>query len=62
MNADTLKGNWKIAKGRIKQAYGELSDDDLAKTEGNYDEVIGLIQRKYGESREEAERRLQALD
>lgn len=62
MNADILKGNWKIAQGRIKQAYGELSDDELAKTEGDYDEVAGLMQRKYRETREEAERRIQALD
>ncbi len=62
MNEDTIKGNWKIAKGKLKQAYGELSDDELSKAEGNYEEVVGLIQRKYGETREQAEKRLRDLD
>ncbi|MCU7496298.1 MAG: CsbD family protein [Ignavibacteria bacterium] len=48
-----LKGNWNIIKGRLKQKYGNLTDDDLRYEEGKDDELIGRIQKKTGQSREE---------
>lgn len=48
-----LKGNWNIIKGRLKQKYGDLTDDDLRYEEGKDDELIGRIQKKTGQSREE---------
>ncbi len=50
---DKLKGNWNIIKGELKQKYGQLTDDDLAYTEGQEDELLGRIQKKTGESKEE---------
>ena len=61
MNTDQIQGNWNILKGRIKQAYGQLADDDLTRTEGNLDEIAGLIQRSVGKTREEAKRELEEL-
>lgn len=49
---DKLKGNWNIAKGKIKQEWGDLTDDDLDYQEGKEDELVGRIQKKTGESKE----------
>lgn len=55
MNSDILKGNWKIAKGKIKEAWGDLTDDEITRVEGNYDSLVGTIQKKYGYTREKTE-------
>ena len=49
---DKLRGNWNIAKGKIKQQWGELTDDDLDYQEGREEELVGRIQRKTGERKE----------
>ncbi|MGB6102871.1 MAG: CsbD family protein [Pusillimonas sp.] len=56
MNKDTLEGQWKQLAGKAKVAWGDLTDDDLAKVEGNAERLTGLVQEKYGKTREEAER------
>ncbi len=43
-----FKGNWNVVKGKLKQAYGDLTDDDLTYAEGKEDELVGRIQRKIG--------------
>jgi uncharacterized protein YjbJ (UPF0337 family) len=43
-----VKGNWNVVKGKLKQAYGDLTDDDLAYSEGKDDELVGRIQKKLG--------------
>ena len=43
-----FKGNWNVVKGKLKKAYGDLTDDDLAYTEGQEDELVGRIQRRIG--------------
>ena len=48
-----IKGGWNEMKGKIKQAYGDLTDDDLAYEEGKDDEMLGKIQKKTGKSRDE---------
>ncbi len=48
-----IKGNWNELKGKIKQANGNLTDDDLQYEEGKDDELLGRIQKKLGKSREE---------
>lgn len=51
MNTETklnLKGNWNIIKGKLKQAYGELTDDDLKYVEGQEEELVGRIQKRIG--------------
>ena len=45
-----LKGNWNIVKGKLKQAYGDLTDDDLTYVEGQENELVGRIQKRIGTS------------
>ena len=52
MNATQAKGDWNILKGKLKQKWANLTDDDLMNVEGKTDEVIGRIQKRTGESRE----------
>ncbi|HEX6222359.1 MAG TPA: CsbD family protein [Acidimicrobiia bacterium] len=52
------EGRWDQLKGRVKQTWGDVTDDDLDVAEGNYDELIGRIKEKTGESYEEIEARL----
>lgn len=56
MNWDQIKGKWNQMKGDAKIKWGELTDDDLDKIEGNRDKLVGTIQERYGKSKEEAER------
>lgn len=53
---DELKGRWNEIRGRIKEKWGQLTDDELTQAEGNTDQLIGLIQRKTGEGREQITR------
>ena len=55
MNTDTLKGQWKQLKGRARQQWGRLTDDDIAEINGDREVLLGKIQELYGRSREEAE-------
>jgi uncharacterized protein YjbJ (UPF0337 family) len=52
----SLKGNWNVIKGKLKQAYGELTDDDLKYTEGQEDELVGRIQKRVGATSAEIHR------
>jgi len=58
MNRDVLEGQWKQVKGKVKQQWGRLTDDELDMVNGRYDELAGLIQERYGYSREEADNEL----
>lgn len=51
--SDKIIGNWNQIKGKLKQEYGQLTDDDLAYEEGQEDELIGRLQKKLGKSKEE---------
>ena len=55
MNEDILKGRWKEIKGEVKQTWGKLTDDDLIEVEGKEEQLLGLLQQKYGYAREKAE-------
>ena len=61
MNKLELKGNWNEVKGKLKQKYGQLTDDDLSFAEGKEDELIGRIQKKLGMTKEEIKEELTAL-
>jgi uncharacterized protein YjbJ (UPF0337 family) len=52
MNKLEIKGDWNIAKGKLKQKWGKLTDSDLEYVEGRQDELIGRIQKSTGETRE----------
>ena len=56
MNKTSMKGNWNITKGKLKQKYSQLTDDDLKYVEGKEDELIGRIQKRTGETRENLDR------
>ncbi len=55
MNRDIFEGKWKEMRGQVREWWGELTDDDLDKVGGNADKLIGLLQQKYGYTREQAE-------
>jgi len=59
MNKLQLKGNWNVTKGKLKQKWAKLTDDDLRYVEGMEDELIGRIQKRTGETREAVERALE---
>lgn len=56
MNSLEIKGNWNIAKGKLKQKWAELTDDDLDYVEGKQDELLGRLQKRTGQTREEIEK------
>ncbi|HEY5895653.1 MAG TPA: CsbD family protein [Chthoniobacterales bacterium] len=54
-----IKGNWNEIKGKLKQKYGELTDDDLVFAEGKEDELLGRLQQRLGKSKEELRREIE---
>ncbi len=55
MNKDVFEGKWKQMRGQAKDWWGKLTDDDLERVGGKYDQFVGLLQEKYGYTRERAE-------
>ena len=58
MNTLEMKGNWNVIKGKLKQRWARLTDDDLRYNEGMENELIGRIQKRTGETREAVEKAL----
>jgi len=56
-----FKGNWNEVKGKLKQKYGQLTDDDLTFAEGKDDELLGRLQKKLGKSKEEIRKVIESL-
>jgi uncharacterized protein YjbJ (UPF0337 family) len=61
MNWDRIEGSWKELKGKVKEKWGQLTDDDLEQAAGRRDQLIGTLQRRYGYDRDRAERELDEL-
>lgn len=55
MNKDIFQGKWEETKGKIKQQWGKLTDDDIDQIEGAHQEIFGKLQKHYGYSKDEAE-------
>lgn len=55
MTTDILEGKWKQIKGKVKQQWGKLTDDEIDQIEGKQEELVGLLQERYGYAKEEAE-------
>lgn len=55
MNQDRIEGNWLQFKGKVKEQWGKLTDDDLDVIAGKRDQLLGRIQERHGITREEAE-------
>jgi uncharacterized protein YjbJ (UPF0337 family) len=66
MNSDILQGKWKQVRGKSREWWGKLTDDDLDKINGNRDQLIGKLQERYGYTRErateEVNRRMEEFD
>jgi uncharacterized protein YjbJ (UPF0337 family) len=56
-----LKGDWNQLKGKLKQKYGQLTDDDLRFAEGKEDELLGRLQNRLGKSKEELRKEIESL-
>lgn len=61
LNTDVIQGKWKQIRGKVKQKWGELTDDDLDKVNGRVDQLVGLLQERYGYARDRAEREVDAF-
>jgi uncharacterized protein YjbJ (UPF0337 family) len=60
MNKDRIEGNWLQFKGKVKEQWGKLTDDDLDVIAGKRDQLLGKLQERHGLSKEEAEKQLAA--
>ncbi len=56
MNADVLQGKWKELKGELKVKWGKLTDDDITHIEGHEEKLLGILQKRYGYSKDQAEK------
>ncbi len=61
MNSTQIKGNWNEMKGKLKQKYGQLTDDDLTYVDGKEDELVGRLQQKLGKTKEEVQEEISSL-
>jgi uncharacterized protein YjbJ (UPF0337 family) len=52
---DILEGNWKEMRGKVKEWWGKLTDDDLARINGKRDQLVGALQKRYGYAKEHAQ-------
>ena len=55
MNKEQLQGQWQQVKGKVKEKWGKLTDDEITQINGKYDQLIGKIQERYGCKKEQAE-------
>ena len=62
MNTNQLKGDWKQVKGKLRARWGKLTDDDLEVIAGQREQLIGLLQKRYGEAEEEIERQVKVFE
>jgi uncharacterized protein YjbJ (UPF0337 family) len=58
MNEDILEGNWKMLRGRIREEWGDLTDDEVEEIAGKRDRLAGMLQARYGWGKEEVDRRI----
>lgn len=62
MNKDQADGNWKQFKGKVKEKWGKLTDDDLTVIEGKREQLVGKIQERYGYQKEAAEKEVKSWE
>jgi len=62
MNEDRIEGNWKQFKGKVKEQWGKLTDDDLDVIAGRRDQLAGKIQERHGVARDEVERQIKDFE
>lgn len=62
MNWDTMKGDWKQFKGKIREKWGEFTDDELDQVQGRREQFEGLLQKKMGYAKDEAKRQIDEFE
>lgn len=62
MNQDRIEGNWKQVKGKVKEQWGKLTDDDLDVIAGKRDQLMGRIQERHGIAKDEAEQQVATFE
>ncbi|WP_279027121.1 MULTISPECIES: CsbD family protein [Gibbsiella] len=62
MNKDQAGGNWKQFRGKIKEQWGKLTDDDMTIIEGKREQLVGKIQERYGYQKEQAEKEVKSWE
>lgn len=62
MNQDRIRGQWKQVKGRIKEQWGRLTEDDLGVIAGKREQLLGRIQQRHGIAKDEAQRQVEAFE
>lgn len=62
MNWDEIKGSWRQQKGRLKEKWGDMTDDELDVIDGKRDQLLGFLQKRYGKTREVAEREVREFE
>ena len=62
MNKDIFQGDWNVLKGKIKEKWGKLTDDDLTAVKGKKIQLLGVIQKKYGLAKDKAEEEFNAWE
>ena len=60
MNWDRIEGNWKQFAGRVKQQWGKLTDNEIARVNGNRDQLEGIIQARYGYAKDQVKKDIDA--
>jgi uncharacterized protein YjbJ (UPF0337 family) len=58
MNSDEVAGKWKQIKGKVREKWGDLTDDDLQRAAGGREQFVGLLQERYGMAKEQAEKQV----
>lgn len=58
MDEDIFKGKWKEIKGKVKQKWGKLTDDDVTQMQGSYEELAGKLQKTYGYQKDQAKKEI----
>ena len=61
MSEDTLKGKWRQLTGRVRQQWGDLTDDDIERIGGSTDRLVGAIQERYGKTKEAARKEVETF-
>lgn len=60
MNWDRIEGNWKQFSGRVKEQWGKLTDNEIARANGSRDQLVGIIQARYGYAKDEVKKDVEA--
>lgn len=61
MNKDIIQGNWNELKGKVKQQWGKLTDDEITQMQGSFEKLEGILQKKYGYGKEQAQKEIQTF-